>query len=62
MKKQPTNELLPCPFCGGIPEITKHSKYDVHALMHRCKVVGSIHFEWGAKKLHVDRWNTREEE
>lgn len=52
-------ELLPCPFCGKVLVITKHFKIDAYSLLHRCKVVGPIHFEWSDKEFHVHRWNTR---
>lgn len=53
-------ELLPCPFCGATPTMHKHYKWAAWNLVHRCKVVGAISFDFVEdKKLHVDRWNSR---
>lgn len=55
-----TEQLLPCPFCGDTPTMHKHYKWDAWNLVHRCKVVGAISWDFTeAKKLHVDRWNSR---
>ena len=53
-------ELLPCPFCGEQPQITKHHREDIYSFMHRCQVLGPI--SWGFRedqKAHVEKWNTR---
>lgn len=53
-------ELLPCPFCGGKPVISKHFKDDAWSLSHRCEVVGFIEIGWTAPASRlVKRWNTR---
>ncbi|MGV8864040.1 MAG: Lar family restriction alleviation protein [Pseudomonas sp.] len=52
--------LLPCPFCGDTPEITKHHREDIYGLMHRCPVAGAI--SWGFREDptgHAKRWNRR---
>jgi hypothetical protein len=55
------NELKPCPFCGERPEVTKHFKEDMYRLIHRCKVLGPVSFDWSDKEPTHDRWNTRAE-
>ncbi|MDH0749480.1 Lar family restriction alleviation protein [Pseudomonas sp. GD03842] len=53
-------ELLPCPFCGGIPVITKHHKEEIYSFMHRCPVVGTISRDFRERAQdHADMWNTR---
>lgn len=55
-----SNELKPCPFCGGIPEINKHHNLELWGLMHRCKVLPTISFDWSASEaVLAKRWNTR---
>jgi hypothetical protein len=51
--------LLPCPFCGGHPTLTKHHREDMWGLIHRCEVVGAVSFDWGAAERHAARWNRR---
>lgn len=51
--------LLPCPFCGELPRITKHFREDIYGLVHRCKFAGPIVFEHADKNLHIRHWNTR---
>lgn len=54
------SELKKCPFCKEVPEITKHFKEEMWSLVHRCRVVGPILFDWSADpQRHVARWNTR---
>ena len=52
-------ELKPCPFCGGKPEITKHFKHDLYGLIHRCKVIGPMSWDFSKKEGHIKAWNTR---
>ena len=54
-----TAALLPCPFCGELPTITKHFKHDMHNLLHRCPVVGPIKLDWSYPESLATRWNTR---
>ena len=35
------------------PEITKQFREDMHSLLHRCKVVGPIKFEFGDSPLNA---------
>lgn len=57
---QPLPELKPCPFCGETPSLTKHFKLDGHySMVHRCKVVGPIAFDFGRPDMHAKSWNTR---
>ncbi|GLO03356.1 hypothetical protein PPUJ13061_32540 [Pseudomonas putida] len=54
------SELLPCPFCGEKPQITKHHREDIYSFMHRCPVLGPI--SWGFREdqqAHVEKWNAR---
>ena len=54
-----SDELLPCPFCGGELVITKHFKMDVYSAVHRCKIVGSMSFDFQDRARIVSSWNTR---
>lgn len=54
------SNLLPCPFCGEKPQITKHHREDIYSFMHRCPVLGPI--SWGFREdpqAHVEKWNAR---
>ncbi|WP_313316444.1 hypothetical protein [Pseudomonas sp.] len=54
------SNLLPCPFCGDKPQITKHHREDIYSFMHRCQVLGPI--SWGFREdqqTHVEKWNAR---
>lgn len=55
-----TSKLLPCPFCGELPVITKHFKHDIYSFMHRCSVIGPIYRDFReSEQGHIDMWNTR---
>lgn len=58
MTNNPHN-LLPCPFCGELPVLTKHFRYDDYSFIHRCPVVGPINRDFCPPELHVKNWNTR---
>lgn len=52
--------LLPCPFCGEKPQITKHHREDIYSFMHRCQILGPI--SWGFREdqqAHIEKWNAR---
>jgi len=54
------SELLPCPFCGEKPQITKHHREDIVSFMHRRQVLGPI--SWGLREdqqAHIEKWNAR---
>ncbi|MCK2118533.1 Lar family restriction alleviation protein [Pseudomonas juntendi] len=54
------SELLPCPFCGEKPQITRHHREEIYSFMHRCPVLGPI--SWGFREdqqAHVEKWNAR---
>ena len=54
------SDLLPCPFCGEKPQITKHHREDIYSFMHRCQVLGPI--SWGFREdqqAHIEKWNAR---
>jgi len=53
------SDLKPCPFCGGLPKISKHYKEEMYTLLHRCQIAGIISFDWGNKERHEKAWNTR---
>jgi len=55
----PAVKLIPCPFCGGIPEVHKHYKEDQYNLIHRCKVLDVISLDWNDKGHNEALWNTR---
>jgi hypothetical protein len=57
MNKQP--ELLPCPFCGGELEVTKHFKQDLWGGVHRCPAIGVIIFDFTSRESIIKRWNKR---
>lgn len=53
-------ELLPCPFCGELPVISKHFREEMYSFMHRCPVVGTISRDFRERAQdHADMWNTR---
>lgn len=55
-----STELLPFPFCGEMPVITKHHREEMYGFLHRCTVIGPI--SWGFredKSSHVAQWNRR---
>lgn len=53
-------DLLACPFCGGMPEITKHFREESYSFMHRCAVLGPISRDFRSDAQgHVDMWNSR---
>ena len=55
--------LLPCPFCGELPVITKHFKHEMYSFMHRCPVIGPIGRDFReTAQGHIDMWNTRVEQ
>jgi len=51
----------PCPFCGELPQVTKHFKIEAYGLVHRCKAVGHIAIDFSDYDLVLRRWNTRTE-
>ncbi len=54
------DEMLLCPFCGELPDITKHFRDEAYKLIHRCPVLGPIVFDWREEKAkHIEHWNTR---
>lgn len=56
------DEIKACPFCGGLPEITKHYKDDMFKLRHWCPIVGTLDFDWKNNRDQViTTWNTRKE-
>lgn len=55
--------LLPCPFCGELPAITKHFKHEMYSFIHRCPVIGPIGRDFReTAQGHIDMWNTRVEQ
>lgn len=63
MTSEVTQELLPCPFCGGkaerftLPEDSFGNGGGDVITCSRCQA--SSHVEFGRKENLVDRWNTR---
>lgn len=53
-------ELKGCPWCGEAPKITKHFKYEMWSLLHRCKIMGPLQIDWEEDRARlVTRWNDR---
>lgn len=53
-------KLLPCPFCGGDLEVTKHFKEEIWHGIHRCPVAGPLVFDWRESVQTIaDEWNRR---
>ncbi|GLO05729.1 hypothetical protein PPUJ13061_56330 [Pseudomonas putida] len=52
--------LMPCPFCGEKPQITKHHREDIYSFMHRCPVLGPISLGFREdQQAHIEKWNAR---
>jgi len=57
-------KMLPCPFCGGSPEITQQGANQLTMKCQGCKVkfvqkVLRHTIEWLREKM-ISQWNTRE--
>lgn len=57
------DNLLPCPFCGKIPEVYTARKGTYNGLtrvFHRCEILGYIEIQgWDDGVTCADRWNKR---
>ncbi|MEW9840553.1 hypothetical protein [Pseudomonas juntendi] len=52
--------LMPCPFCGEKPQITKHHREDIYSFMHRCPVLGPISLGFREdQQAHIEKCNAR---
>lgn len=54
-----TDELKPCPFCGGAAQINKHFRDEAYNLVHRCHALGPIVIDWTDRERLVRCWNMR---
>ena len=52
-------ELRECPYCGELPEVTKHFKEELFCMVHRCKIFGPISIDFTNMNNLQKRWNTR---
>ena len=53
-------QMEACPFCNGLPEISKHFREEMWRLNHTCEVVGTISFDWQESPDELaKRWNRR---
>ncbi len=59
MKGGEKEDLQPCPFCGGSPDVTKHFKHEMYGLVHRCPVIPSVVMPFAEKGYNEAKWNTR---
>lgn len=59
MTHQVTQDLLPCPFCGGVAELTGHQAPEFWV---RCDRIGckSSTEAFGSKDKAIAAWNTRQ--
>lgn len=58
-----SEELLPCPFCGGKDNIACIPRYDHFMLVHRCAITNGL-FSWVNFRHEnenglIQLWNTR---
>lgn len=55
-----SDDLRPCPFCGEVPEVTKHFREEVWQMVHRCDVMGPLSIDWSSSiDAITEKWNTR---
>ena len=60
MADESETPLLPCPFCGGKAEITKHFRDPIWRLHHQCGVLAPLMIDWTDSPERLTRmWNTR---
>lgn len=53
------NELLPCPFCGTVPEVTWPYDRDYHIECTECACFGTVELVSDKKDEVILKWNTR---
>ena len=58
-----SEELLPCPFCGGEAEIVEVMDNPPETIAIQCKsgCGVSAHHKWMDESVLIKRWNTRAE-
>lgn len=59
----PTNELKPCPFCGGEAEIIEVNDNPPETIAIQCKsgCGVSVNHKWMEENVLIETWNTRAE-
>lgn len=59
----PTNELKPCPFCGGEAVIVEVKDNPPETIAIQCKsgCCISVHHKWMEENVLIEAWNTRAE-
>ena len=55
----PTQDFLPCPFCGKVPDEIAHSDFESWKIRHHCPVLGIVVMSRSSLESLRTHWNTR---